>query len=151
MKEITGVLKTLGSGSTRHGNVGSSIVKYNTIEIGDTLLQKVVSSQSLNDFVERGLGKEVTFFLNGNMLIGVKLSDGKIYYWKRSFALFLYSVILSIFLLGFATVIGGMAGNFIIPIVVAVGLIFFTAKPFIMQTLVYQPKLSSLGGTALKG
>lgn len=40
MKEITGVLKTLGSGSTRHGNVGSSFVKYNTIEIGDTLLQK---------------------------------------------------------------------------------------------------------------
>ena len=72
MKEITGVLKTLGSGSTRHGNVGSSFVKYNTIEIGDTLLQKVVSSQSLNDFVERGLGKEVTLFLNKNMLIGVK-------------------------------------------------------------------------------
>ena len=68
MKEITGVLKTLGSGSTRHGNVGSSFVKYNTIEIGDTLLQKVVSSQSLNDFVERGLGKEVTLFLNKNML-----------------------------------------------------------------------------------
>ena len=64
MKEITGVLKTLGSGSTRHGSVGSSSVKYNTIEIGDTLLQKVVSSQSLNDFVERGLGKEVTLFLN---------------------------------------------------------------------------------------
>jgi hypothetical protein len=151
MKEITGVLKTLGSGSTRHGNVGSSIVKYNTIEIGDTLLQKLVSSQSLNDFVERGLGKEVTFYLNGNMLIGVKLSDGKIYYWKRSFLLFLYSVILSIFLIGFATVIGGMAGNFIIPILVAVVVIYFTAKPFIMQALVYQPKLSSLGGTALKG
>ena len=56
MKEITGVLKTLGSGSTRHGNVGSSIVKYNTIEVGDNILQKIVTAQSLNDFVERGLG-----------------------------------------------------------------------------------------------
>jgi hypothetical protein len=151
MKEITGALKTLGSGSTRHGNVGSSFVKYNTIEIGDTLLQKIVTSQSLNHFVERGLGKEVTLFLNKNMLIGVKLPDEKIYYWKRSFLLFLYSVILSIFLLGFATVIGGASGNFIIPILVATIVIYFSAKPFIMQTLVYQPKLLSLGGRALKG
>ena len=151
MKEITGVLKTLGSGSTRHANVGSSIVKYNTIEVGDNILQKIVTAQSLNDFVERGLGQSVTLFLNGNMLIGVKLPDGKIYYWKRSFLLFLYSIVLSVFLLGFATAIGGMAGNFIIPILVAVGLIYFTAKPFIMQAVVYQPKLSSLGGIGLKG
>jgi hypothetical protein len=151
MKEITGVLKTLGSGSTRHGTVGSSFVKYNTIEIGDTLLQKVVTSQSLNDFIERGLGEEVTLFLNGKMLIGVKLLSGKIYYWKRSFLLFLYSVIVSIFLLGFAITIGNASGNFIIPLLVAAVVIYFSAKPFIMQTLVYQPKLSSLGGTGLKG
>lgn len=151
MKEVNGVLKTLGSGSVTRGNVGSSFVKYNTIEIGDTLLQKIVTAQSLNDFVERGLGEEVTLFLNGKMLIGVKLPNGKIYYWKRSFFLFLYSVVLSIFLLGFAVVIGGTAGGFAIPILVAAGIIFFNAKPFIMQTLVYQPKLSSLGGVSLKG
>lgn len=151
MKEITGILTTLGSGSIRHGNVGSSFVKYNTIEIGNTLIQKVVTCQSLNDFVERGLGKEVTLFFNKKMLIGVRLPDGKIYYWKRSFLLFLYSVIVSIFLLGFATVIGGMSGYFIIPLLVAVGLIYFNGMPFLMQTLVYQPKLSSLGGISLRG
>ncbi|MDO8178659.1 MAG: hypothetical protein Q7T62_10480 [Undibacterium sp.] len=151
MKEVKGVLKTLGSGSTTHGNVGSSFVKYNTIEIGDTLLQKIVTAQSLNDFVERGLGEEVTLFLNGKMLIGVKLSSGKIYYWKRSIFLFLYNVIFSLFLLGFTIPIGGMTGNFFIPMLFALGLIFFITKPFIMQTLIYQPKLSSLGGISLKG
>lgn len=151
MKEITGVLKTLGSGSVRHGNVGSSFVKYNTIEIGENILQKIVTSQSLNDFVERGLGQEVTLYFNEKMLIGVQLPDGKIYYWKRSFLLFLYGVILSIFLLGFAISIGVSSGNIIIPLLVAVGLIFFTTKPFIMQTLIYQTKLSALGGIGLKG
>jgi hypothetical protein len=151
MQEVKGILKTLGSGSITHGNVGSSFVKYNTIEIGDTILQKIVTAQSLNDFVARGLGEEVTLFLNGKMLIGVKLSNGKIYYWKRSFFLFLYSVVLSIFLLGFATVIGGATGSFVAPLLVAAVIIFFVAKPFMMQTLVYQPKLSSLGGLSLKG
>ena len=151
MKEITGQLKTLGSGSIRHGNIGSSFVKYNTIEIGDTILQKIVTAQSLNDFIERGLGQEVTLFFNGKMLIGVRLQDGKIYYWKRSFFLFLYSIVVSIFLLGVAVAIGGVFGNFILPILGAIALIFFTTKPFIMQTLVYQTKLSSLGGIALQG
>lgn len=151
MKEITGVLKTLGSGSTTLGNVGSSIVKFNTIEIGDTILQKIVTAQSLNDFLERGLGEEVTLFLNKDMLIGVKLSNGKVYYWKRSFFLFLFCVLYSIFLIGAAIGIGGMVGNFIIPLLISAGVIYFLNKPIIMQTLVYQPKLSSLGGTALKG
>ena len=85
------------------------------------------------------------------MLIGVRLQDGKIYYWKRSFFLFLYSIVVSIFLLGVAVAIGGVFGNFILPILGAIALIFFTTKPFIMQTLVYQPKLSSLGGIAPTG
>ena len=151
MKEVKGILRSLGSGSVSHGNVGSSFVKYNTIEIGDTMLQKIVTAQSLNDFVERGLGEEVSLFLNGNMLIGVKLLNGKVYYWKRSIFLFLYGVVLSLFLLGFAIAIGGSTGNFVIPIFVALGIIFFTTKPFILQTLVYQPKLSALGGISLKG
>ena len=151
MREVKGVLTMLGSGSISHGSVGSSVVKYATIEIGDTVLQKIVTAQSLHDFVARGLGKDVTLFLNGKMLIGVKLPDGKVYYWKRSFLLFLYGVILSIFLLGFATVIGGMSGSFAIPLLVAMAIIFLTVKPFLMQTLVYQPKLSSLGGVSLRG
>lgn len=151
MKEITGVLRSLGSGSVSHGNVGSSFRKYNTIEIGDTILQKIVTAQSLDDFVERGVGKEVTLFLNGNMLIGVRLPGGSIYYWKRSLLLFIYSVIVGLFLLGLAVALGGMWGSFVIPIATALGLIFFTVKPFVMQTLVYQPRLSRLGGTPLKG
>ena len=79
MKTITGILKTLGSGSITHGNVGSTFRKYDTIEIGDTILQKIVTSRSLNDYIQRGLGEEVTLFLNGKMLIGVKLSNDEIY------------------------------------------------------------------------
>lgn len=151
MKTITGILKTLGSGSITHGNVGSTFRKYDTIEIGDTILQKIVTSRSLNDYIQRGLGEEVTLFLNGKMLIGVKLLSGKIYYWQRSFFLFLLGIIISLFLLGAAIGIGGAVGSFSIPILIAMGLIFFNIKPFIMQTLSYQPKLSSLGGIALKG
>lgn len=151
MQEVKGVLKMLGSGSTSHGNIGSSFVKYNTIEIGDTILQKIVTAQSLNDFAERGLGQEVTLFLNGKMLIAVQLADGKLYYWKRSFLLFVFAVVLSLFLVGAAIAIGGATGSFAIPMLIAAALIFFTTKPFIMQAVSYQPKLSALGGISLRG
>ena len=64
MKEVTGTLKILGSGSATHGTVGSSFVKYKTTEIGDDILQKIVTSQSSHDFVVQGVGSEVILFLN---------------------------------------------------------------------------------------
>lgn len=151
MKEVTGQLKMLGSGSVTRGNVGSSFVKYNTIQIGNTILQKIVTAQSLDDFIQKGLGHEVTLFLNKNMLVAVKLQDGQVYYWKRSVGLFLMSVLVSLLILGFAIVVGGAAGNFIIPVVVALAVIFFTMAPFILQTVSYQPKLAALGGIPLRG
>lgn len=151
MKEVTGQLKMLGSGSVTHGNVGSSMVKYNTIQIGNTILQKIVTAQSLDDFIQKGLGHEVTLFLNKNLLVAVKLQDGQVYYWKRSAAMFVMSVLVSLFVLGFAIVIGGVSGNFIIPILIALAVIFFTMAPFILQTVSYQPKLAALGGIPLKG
>jgi len=151
MKEVTGQLKMLGSGSVSHGNVGSSMVKYNTIQIGNTILQKIVTAQSLDDFIQKGLGHEVTLFLNKNMLIGVKLQDGQVYFWKRSVGLFLMSVLMSLIMLGFSIVIGGASGNFIIPFVVALAVIFFTIGPFILQAVSYQPKLAALGGIPLRG
>ncbi|MCC2962164.1 hypothetical protein LK540_17190 [Massilia sp. IC2-278] len=151
MKEVTGQLKMLGSGSVTRGNVGSSFVKYNTIQIGNTILQKIVTAQSLDDFIQKGLGHEVTLFLNKNMLVAVKLQDGQVYYWKRSVGLFLMSVLVSLLILGFAIVVGGAAGNFIIPVVIALAVIFFTMAPFILQTVSYQPKLAALGGIPLRG
>lgn len=151
MKEVTGQLKMLGSGSVTRGNVGSSFVKYNTIQIGNTILQKIVTAQSLDDFIQKGLGHEVTLFLNKNMLVAVKLQGGQVYYWKRSVGLFLMSVLVSLLILGFAIVVGGAAGNFIIPVVVALAVIFFTMAPFILQTVSYQPKLAALGGIPLRG
>lgn len=151
MKEVTGQLKMLGSGSVTHGNVGSSFVKYNTIQIGNTILQKIVTSQSLDDFIRKGLGHEVTLFLNKNMLVAVKLQDGQVYYWKRSVGLFLMSALVSLLMLGFAIAVGGALGNFVIPVVVALAVIFFTMAPFILQTVSYQPKLAALGGIPLKG
>ena len=151
MKQVTGVLKKLGSANLTRGNVGSSMIKYNTIQIGNKVLQKMVTAQSLDDFLTQGLGQEVTLFLNKNMLIGVKLQDGQIYYWKRSFGLFLYAILASIFLLGFAYTIGGLANNFAIPMLVALVIIFFTCGQFIMQTLIYEPKLSAAGGVSLRG
>lgn len=151
MKEVTGHLKMLGSGSVMHGNVGSSMVRYNTIQIGNTILQKIVTAQSLDDFIQKGLGHEVTLFLNKNMLVAVKLQDGQVYYWKRSVGLFLMSVLVSLFMLAFAIAAGGAMGNFIIPVVIALAVIFFTIAPFILQTVSYQPKLAALGGIPLKG
>lgn len=151
MKEVTGQLKMLGSGSVTRGNVGSSFVKYNTIQIGNTILQKIVTAQSLDDFIQKGLGHEVTLFLNKNMLVAVKLQDGQVYYWKRSVGLFLMSVLVSLLILGFAIVVGGAAGNFIVPVVIALAVIFFTMAPFILQTVSYQPKLAALGGIPLRG
>lgn len=151
MKQVTGVLKRLGSANSTRGNIGSSMIKYNTIQIGNEVLQKVVTSQSLDDFLTQGLGQEVTLFLNKKMLIGIRLQDGQIYYWKRSIGLFLFAILLTIFMFGFAYSIGGATNNFAIPMLIAFLIIFFVCGPFFLQTLIYEPKLAADGGVSLKG
>ena len=67
--------------------VGKSFVRYDTVEIGDRVVQKVRTARSLGDFISRGLGPVVTLYFVGNMIVGVKLPEHKVYFWKRSWAL----------------------------------------------------------------
>lgn len=93
MQEITGIMSSIGSGTIRQ--VGSkAFVSYDYIEIGDRMLQKIRTARSLGDFIDRGVGQEVTLYLNGNMIVGVKLPGGKIYYWKRSNAVVVLCLVL---------------------------------------------------------
>ena len=65
--------------------------------------------------------------------------------------MFVFPILMSIFLVGIAIAIGGTTGNFLIPVVIALAIVFFMARPFIVQALVYQPRLSALGGIGLRG
>lgn len=62
MKEVTGVLKMLGSGKAVNNQAGKSFVHYNSVEIGDVVLQKLRTAQALGDYMERGLGDAVTLY-----------------------------------------------------------------------------------------
>lgn len=131
MREVTGVLSMLGSGSVIENQIGKGFVRYDVIEIGDQIVQKLRTARSLGDFIARGLGKEVTLYLIGNMIIGVKLSDGKLYYWKRGKSV----VIICLLALPF----WGM------------GLIFaLFLRNDLEHILMVQPKLASMGGIPLK-
>lgn len=147
MKEITGQLKMLGSGSIIKNNIGKSFIKYNSIEIGEEILQNIRTAQSLGDFVERGLGEDVTLFLNGKLLIGVKLSNGKVYYWKRSIGIVIFIIVAGPL---FGSLLAGGSSHWLLSIFIVIGLYSLFFKKELMQIFFYQPKLSSLGGTALK-
>lgn len=55
MKEVTGVLKMLGSGKAVNNQAGKSFVHYNSVEIGDVVPQKLPTAQALGDYMGRGL------------------------------------------------------------------------------------------------
>lgn len=147
MKEVTGVLKMLGSSVVTTTAIGKSFVRYDTIEIGDAILQKVGTARSLKDFVERGLGQNVTLYLNGNRLIGVKLSDGKIYYWKRGIGIVVFVALGGVI---FGSMFAGGSIFWIPAIGVMWALLSLFFRADLKQVLSYQSKLSSLGGTPLK-
>lgn len=84
MKVISGQLVKLGSGTVSLNQAGKSFFKFETIEIGDTILQKLRTARSVADYIHEGLGTNVTLYIQGKLLLGVKLANGKIYYWKRS-------------------------------------------------------------------
>lgn len=147
MKEITGELKMLGSNATTINSIGKSFIKYNSIEIGDTILQNIRTAKSLDDFVSRGIGEQVTLFLNGKFLMGVKLSNGKVYYWKRSIATLVF-VLLSTLIFG--AMLGGGTGHMVMGLLAVGAFNFLCFKNDILQILSYQPKMSRLGGIPLK-
>ena len=131
MREVTGVLTMLGSGSASVNQIGKSFTHYDTIEIGDQILQKLRTARSLNDFIERGLGREVTLYLIGNRIIGIKLPDGKLYYWRRSKAVVAICIV-TIPLWG-------------------IGLIYaLLLRDDLRHILKAQPKLAAMGGIPLK-
>lgn len=147
MKEITGELKMLGSNPTTVNSIGKSFIKYNAIEIGDTILQNIRTAKSLDDFVSRGIGEQVTLYLNGRFLMGVKLANGKVYYWRRSIATLVLAVLMTLI---FGAMLGGGIGHPVMGML-AVGTFYFLCfKNDILQILLYQPKMSGLGGIALK-
>lgn len=122
----------LGSGKTGHNQAGKSFVHYSSIEIGDQVLQKVRTAQALGDYVARGLQEpgETTLYLNGKLIIAAKLSNGKVYYWKRSYALPIFCLLtLPVFGIGLVIALASIAD--------------------LKQIFSYQPKFAAMGGVAL--
>ncbi|MCX7277420.1 MAG: hypothetical protein NTZ15_08845 [Burkholderiales bacterium] len=153
MQEISGTLAMLGSAAVTRNAAGKSFVRYDTIEIGDHILQKVTTAQSLEDFMSRGLGHPVTLYLAGKNIVGVKLPGGKIYYWSRSMATLVFVLLMG---LGFgAAIYGGIASvtNGMAPLIALLvywGLLYLMFGSEIQHILKVQPVLKRLGGIPLK-
>ncbi len=120
----------LGSGSTTQTSVGKAFVHYDVIEIGDQIIQKVRTARSLGDFIARGLGQQTTLYLVGPMIVGVKLADGKVYYWKRSALVVVFCLVL-------------------VPVWGLGLLCALFLKSDLEHVLSVQPKLKALGGIPL--
>lgn len=137
----------LGSGKAVNNQAGKSFVYFSSVEIGDLVLQKLRTAQALGDYIERGLGQDVTLFLNGKMIIAVKLASGKVYYWKRSVLGPLLGAVPCLF--AFAGLMGGTNSVFLS----AVGALILYGLTFggdLKQLLVVQPKFDAMGGVPLK-
>lgn len=147
MKEYSGRLQRLGSSTISTNALGKSFIVYDSIEIGNTILQKVRTARNLSDYVADGLGSEVTLYMNGKLLVGVKLSSGKVYYWKRSIASPLLMVIPAIML---GLVAGAITNNGLF-VVLAFALAYFLfGRSDFAHVFLYQSRLSALGGAGLK-
>jgi hypothetical protein len=152
MQEISGVLTMLGSGTVVNNSIGKSFVTYDSIEIGDHLLQKLRSARSLQDFLSRGLGQHVTLYLAGKSIVGICLPGGKIYYWSRSSVTLLVVALMG---LGFgAMIFGGVAAFSTSMAGVAVlawwGYLYLMFGTELKHILTVQPVLKKLGGIPLK-
>jgi hypothetical protein len=152
MQEISGVLHMLGSGSVTSTSIGKSFVKFDTLEIGDTILQKMTTARSLEDFMSRGLGQEVTLYVQGRNIVGIQLPGGKIYYWSRS----LVSLVLVLLMgLGFGAMVFGGVAAFSVNMAFLAVLAYWTFLyalfgSQIKHILKVQPALKKLGGIPLK-
>lgn len=149
MREVTGVLKMLGSGRVTGNQAGKSFVHYSSVEIGNEVLQKMRTAQALGDYISRGLNNSgpITLYIAGKLIIAVKLSDGKIYYWKRGITTVVFAVIAG-------PVFGSMAAggsSYWMPAIFGVWLLFgLSLKSELTQIFVHQPRFAALGGIPLK-
>lgn len=146
MKEVSGNLSKLGSATVSMNQIGKSFVKFDTIEIGNTVLQNMRTARSLSDYLSDGLGSTVTLYVQGKLLIGVKLSTGKIYYWKRS----LVGPILMI-IPGVMVGVGGLAGsNSLFYGVLGFAAVYAIGARSDILHILGQSKLAAQGGVGLK-
>lgn len=150
MREISGVLTMLGSATVISNAIGKSFVRFDTIEIGGQVWQKMTTARSLEDFISRGLGQQVTLYRAGNLIVGVKLADGKVYYWSRSKATVIFVAIMA--LAGAAMLMGAIsAGTLALGMVAAYwGILYAIFKSELKHILSIQPGLAAMGGVALR-
>lgn len=146
MKVVSGQLKKLGSGTVAINQAGKSFIKFDTIEIGDTVLQNMRTARSLSDYLSDGLGAVVTLYVQGKFLIGVKLANGKIYYWKRSVIAPILMIIPAV--MG-GLVVASITQNELFGLLGFAGVYAIAARSDILHIL-SQSKLSGEGGIGLK-
>ena len=92
MSEYQGELTVLGDAVSN-----GAMTTYSIIEIGGAVLQKIKVPSGLNNFLPRALNQngKTTLYVNGKVLIGVKLPDGKLYcYDAKVFKILWYILIL---------------------------------------------------------
>jgi len=146
MREVSGQLTKLGSGTVSMNQVGKSFIKYDLIEIGDTILQNVRTARSLSNYLSDGLGSVVTLYVQGSVVIGVELSGGKIYYWKRSLVAPIFMLIPSA--MGGAAV-AGMTQSGFFGLLGFIAVYAIAARTDILH-IMGQSKLAAKGGVGLK-
>lgn len=133
MDSIAGNLQMLGN-STRPDKEAT---EYSVIEIGDTVLRKMIVSSGLDNYLPRGLNQdgisEIYFYKR--RIMGIRLPDGKLYYEKNTLTpgWFFKMVILSII----TTPLFGM------------GLVLFyaTFKAWVVKSKLEE--LQAMGGVAI--
>lgn len=74
---VRGSLTLLGTSQSQTGGR-----RYSTIEIGDKIIKGVTVTSELESFLNRALNQEgeTTLYIVKNIIYGVKLPDGRVYY-----------------------------------------------------------------------
>lgn len=146
MKAVSGQLMKLGSGTVAVNQAGKSFIKFDTIEIGNTIFQNMRTARSLSDYLSDGLGTVVTLYVQGKLLIGVKLANGKTYYWKRSLAAPILMIIPAV--MG-GLVVAGITQNGFFGLLGFAAVYAIAARGEILH-ITAQSKLAADGGIGLK-
>lgn len=102
MKEYTGILKAIGAGTAADSlRVGANKIEtYSYIEIGDSIVKKAKAYTGIAGELSNALGSEVTLYMQGRFVVGVKTASG------RTFASAGDNMLLNIFVLLCALTLG---------------------------------------------
>lgn len=79
--EVTGALTLLGD-SMNHGQV----TVYSVLEAGGQTFTDMTVNAAVNSFLSTNLGNEVTLYIIKNEVVGIKTSDGRLFFTKACFA-----------------------------------------------------------------